>query len=167
MNGKNADQLLAIFLILVMILSGLFFVNPTRESLSLNKNELTVASENLLELETELNALKEVESKVSDSAGAKSELLALIPVGVNQDKLIVEISDLAEESGLDLNSMSFTDSVDSVSVSANFQGSYAKLVDFLQAVENSSRLMTVSSLNVQLTSTTDMVFNLNIEAYYQ
>lgn len=172
MKQGQMSQLGFIVLLLVGVVGFVLFVLPLKATvaeLSLSKAE----SASVLEgLQSDYESLEQLSQEVSNSEATKEALVNAVPVGPAQDDLILELSEMATDASFDLNAMSFTDSIDqtygnTLTISVNLTGSYDDLVDFLQKVEGAERLMTVKSLSVQLTTTTDVVFNLSIEAYYQ
>lgn len=172
MKKSQISQLVSVLLLLLIGVGIMIFVLPMRDKIAtLKESRDTVASE-LESLQSEYDALSALSEDTAASDASKQELLNAVPSGYSQDDLILELSGLAEAADFDLNAMNFSEAVDqefgnTVLVSANLSGSYNDLVTFLQKVENADRLMNVQSISVQLTGTDSIVFNLNIEAYYQ
>ena len=172
MKPSQISQLVSILLLLFMILGGLLFVMPMRDNVSALNTQVDAASVELQDLQSQYDKLAAISSKVDESTGAKAELLNAVPVGPAEDKLLDGIVAMADEFDLAMNSISFSKSTDNnfgnvLTVSANFKGSYDQLISFLQKIESSNRILRVSNLSVQLTSTEDAIFNLSIESYYQ
>lgn len=166
------SQLVSILLLLFMILGGVFFVVPMKDNVASLAVERDAASSDLQGLQSEYEELAALAAKVSESAATKAKLLAAVPVGTTQDKLLDELTKITSDLEIDMNSVSFGKSSDQdfgnyLSVSSSFKGSYEQLISFLQKLENAERLMRITTLSVQLTSTTDAVFTLALEAYYQ
>jgi Tfp pilus assembly protein PilO len=123
-------------------------------------------------MQSNYESLELLAQEISQSDAAKGEFLKLVPVGTSQDELILDLEKIADSLDFDLNAMNFNMSVDQVrgntiNVAANFSGTYNDLIAFLEKIETADRLMRVTSMNVQLSNSSDIVFNLNIEAYYQ
>lgn len=169
---KNSQsQLLSVVLLLILVLGGIFFVNPLRESVAEMKVDRDDSVSRLAQSQLSLESMKLLAEEVS-AESAKADLLDAVPVGNAQDELILEMESIAKKAGFDLNAVNFTEGSDAeygqkVIVAANLAGSYDDLVEFLQRVENADRLMTVDSMTVQLTSTDSVVFNVSLSAYHQ
>lgn len=169
---RQGSQLLSIVLLFLVILGSVFFIFPMRDSVADLKVERDAVLANFQELDTNYSALSTLSNDVAKSQATRNALAQAVPQGLSQDDLILDLSEMAEDAGFDLNAMSFSKGVhqefgNTLTVTANFSGSYSQLIEFLQQVESADRLMQVTSLNVQLTSTTAVVFNLSIETYYQ
>ena len=147
-------------------------VMPMSDEVDALKAEVESASNELQGLQSEYEALSALAEEVAASEATKTALLSAVPQGPEQDELIDELAGLAEDAGFDLNAVNFSLSTDNHSgdhlrVTANFTGLYDELIEFLQNLEGANRLMEVSSLSLQRTTTEDIVFNLTIQAYHQ
>lgn len=172
MKQNQLSQLFSIILLFFIILGGVFFVMPMRENIAILDVQKVASADELQQLQSQYDSLAQVAAQVDASSGAKVELLNAVPVGIDEGKLLDEIVSIADEFEVTMNSVSFSKSSDNdfgniLGVTANFKGSYEQLVSFLQKIENAKRLMRVTALSVQLTSTEDSIFNLSIETYYQ
>lgn len=125
-----------------------------------------------------MNALLEAEARLPVAETERARLLKAVPVGLNQDQLVLDLSAMADEVGISLNSMTFSPQdnagmeADTVSVVANFTGNYEDLVALLQAFETADRLFTLNSISVQLGEASvdnkpQMSFSVIFDAYYQ
>ncbi len=147
-------------------------MSPMKDNVEDLAVQRDAASVELQGLQSQYEELAALAAKVSESAASKAKFLASVPVGTAQDKLLDELTKISADLKIDMNSISFSKSTDKdfgnyLNVSASFKGSYSELISFLQKIENAERLMRVTTLSVQLTSTTDAVFTLGLEAYYQ
>ncbi len=172
MKPGQFSQLFAIILLFLMILGSLLFVLPMRDEVEVLKASEASLAEELVVLESEYQSLATLAEEVSTSETTKQTLMNAVPSGYAQDELILELSEMATELGFTLNTVNFSDTVSqefgkTLSISANFSGTYEQLIAFLQKLETAERLMRVLSLNVQRTSTSDISFNISLEAYYQ
>lgn len=172
MQKNQISQLLSVLLLLLIVVAVMVFVWPMRGTIDDLRAERDSLSEQLQAVQVEYDTLVSLSNDVSSSETARDELLKAVPEGFSQDELILELSKLASAAGFHLNAMNFSESVNQdygqmVTVAANLSGDYSNLIKFLQKLETSERLMRVTSISVQLTSTQDVVFNLNIEAYHQ
>lgn len=172
MKTAQSSQLLSILLLLLMIVGGVFLVLPMRDTIAELSTQRETATTELTALQTEYDALAALAEEVSKSQSTKDALMKAVPSGYAEDTLILDLAGMATEIGFKLNAMNFSAGSDenlgkTITVTANLTGTYDDLVDFLQKIESSERLMQVKSLNVQRTSATAIAFNLQIEAYYQ
>lgn len=172
MKPSQFSQLFSIILLFLVIVGTVVFVLPMSDKVAALKEDKAAAALELEGIQSEYDALSALAENVAKSAATKQALTDAVPNGYSQDELILELSKMADDLDFDLNAMNFSVSADqeygnSVTVAANFSGSYDDLINFLRKIEGGDRLMQVTSIAVQLTSTNDIVFNLNIEAYYQ
>lgn len=170
--SKQFSQLVSVLLLIAIAVGAFVFVGPLRTNVSELKVQVENAGVELQALNDEKDRLSAMAAQIGDSESSKDELLDAIPVGENQDAIINELDKLADEKGITMNSLNFSTSSDEefgniLNISANFAATYENLLGFLQQIENADRLFKVNSLNVQLSNTTDAVFNLNLQAYYQ
>lgn len=172
MKSNSFSQLVSIVLLFLIIVGSVIFVLPMKDKIEVLKvSEETLKAE-VATLEANYEDLKTLSEDVASSETTRAMLKAAVPVGYDQDKLLLELSDIADGLGFDLNAVSFSDTVsenygNTITVSANFTGTYDDLVAFLQNLEGADRLMRVTAMNIQRTSSSAISFSLNIEAYYQ
>lgn len=172
MKTGQYSQLISIVLLFLIVLGTVLFVLPMRDDIEAYKTQEEAIAAEVANYETQLSELSALSEQVATSETTKQTLMAAVPSGYSQDELILELSGIAEDLSFTLNAVNFSDQTseefgNSVVMTANFSGTYEELIAFLQKVETAERLMRVVSLNVQRTSTTDIAFNIGIEAYYQ
>lgn len=170
--NKQATQLVSVLLLVLAVVLLLVFVLPMRGDNEGLRAQRDQGAADLQVLEADLQELISLSEQVAGSEAVRMELLRAVPKGVLQDELLVELSELAEESGFTMNAVNFTlpasqSDAQTVQIAANLSGSYEDLDGFLQDIESASRLMQVRSMNVQRTTNATVNFNLTIEAYYQ
>ncbi|MEK9159422.1 MAG: type 4a pilus biogenesis protein PilO [Patescibacteria group bacterium] len=172
MKSNSFSQLVSIVLLFLIIVGSVVFVLPLREKIAaLQLTEETYSGE-LAVLESNYEDLKTLSEEVATSETTRTMLKAAVPVGYDQDALLLELSEITEEIGFKLNAVNFSDTVsetygNSIEISANFTGTYGDLVSFLQALESADRLMRVTNMSIQRTSSAAVAFNVSIEVYYQ
>lgn len=172
MKAGQSSQLVSILLLLLILVGATVFVLPMRDSIVGLKAQEATLTESLATLDAQYEELAALSKEVSQSETTKLKLLSAVPVDYNQDALILELTELASQTGFQLNSLSFSLGQSelygkTISVATSVKGSYEQLIDFLQKLEGADRLMRVTSLSVQRLSSTDVGFNLSVEAYYQ
>ena len=169
---NNFSQVISIVLLFLIIVGSLLFVLPLRDKIAvLQANEGTLSGE-LQTLEARYDSLATLSEEVAVSETTRNALKAAVPTGYDQESLVLELSQMATDLRFTLNALNFSNTVDAelgttITITANFDGSYEDLVAFLQKIETAERLMQVTSMNVQRTSTSTIAFSLTIEAYYQ
>ena len=153
-------------------MGSVLFVLPMGDKIDALKLSKDAMGIELQALQTQYDDLSELSEKVAASETTRAWLKAAVPAGYQEDTLLLELAQMAEDLNFELNAVNFSDTVDEVngnklSVTANFNGTYEDLVAFLQKIETADRLMQVTSLGVQRISTSEIGFSLALEAYYQ
>ncbi len=172
MKTGQFSQLFSILLLFLIILGATVFVLPMRDEIAVLETTRDAASTELQTLQAQYQSLSDLSEEVATSETTKQSLMAAVPSGYAQDQLLLDLSAMATDLSFKLNALNFSDTTSeefgpTVTLTANFSGSYDQLIALLQKMETSDRLMRVVSLNVQRTSSTDIAFNMSIEAYYQ
>lgn len=155
---KNPPGIIAAILIIAVVATGIFFINPLRDQIIELKEAKGEKSVQLAELEEEYKKLKKIAENLPTEKVAQRKLLYAIPETLNQDLLIKSIKKIAEKNEIFFSSISFSIAKDSnlgegisaVRISATFKGSYDDLINFLEAIEESRREIVVKSINVQI-----------------
>ncbi len=167
-------NLLSVLLLAVTVVAVVFFVNPMQAEVDELQVQLDEKETQLADLTEQVADLEAMREELGSSGVSEEKLLIQVPDGLEQDQLISDLSDLAEEAGIELHGMSFStiegDETGSVSISSSFDGDYEDLIGFLEAVEDNSRKIRIRSVNVQLSeegSVPHASFSLLMEAYYQ
>ncbi len=177
-NGKTST-LIGVFLILAAISFYVFYLSGVKSHIDTTKTDLVAKQSELSVIQAELSEFKKAENDLNVSTEVqRSEVSKSIPLGVKQDELIKDVIEISEVNDIILNSLSFgkgglnEDGVGSVRINASFEGNYTDLVSFLESIEQNSRFLKVSSINVQLnkleiSDSTRATFSLAMEAFYQ
>jgi hypothetical protein len=166
------SSVLAILLLLAVIAGAYLFVFPLKDKydqssilLSQKQTELNSAKSKLVEAQA-------FESSFTGSEVTKKDILNLIPQGVNQDNIIDILSKAADENEVTLNSFSFGISegaeleANIVNITINISGAHMDMLDFFDALQNSSRKFLIKTINVQTLENQLENVSLNINAYY-
>ncbi|MBU0667714.1 type 4a pilus biogenesis protein PilO [Patescibacteria group bacterium] len=179
-NQKRGSGLSAIALVLLIVafVAAWFYVKPQWEEvsgMSKGRDELLTERQNASDKLVELQKLQQELS--SSSEVSQETTLAAIPEKLEQEKLIRDLSDIAQKNNMLLGSINFgigqtsTDSgIDKVQVNLNVTGSQSDLISFLRGLEGSSRKLVVKNIAVQLGEAalgSRVNFNVSAEAYYQ
>ncbi len=179
MNNTKTQSVMGLLLIVVSILLFVFLIRPyavqvEEKTVKVEKreNDVMVKQNRLTSLNQE-NAELELVSDVSISLVEKA-----IPNTMNQDEVIQNITDIAEENSVELNSISFgkgavsEDGISILRVNSSFEGGFGDLIRFLEGIESADREFLVNSISVQLSSlevggVRRANFSLSMETFYQ
>lgn len=179
MAPKKRYPLIALLFFLLTLLGAVFYVKPLWDevsSLSLGRddklNQKTLLTQKLTDLQKLQQGL-DVGSEIS-----KQTTLAAIPEKLEQDTLLLELTDIALKNDVALNGINFSIStaqipgqVSKVGINTNLTGNESDLVAFLKGVEANPRKIVVKSITVQLGESSlglsQVNFNLSMESYYQ
>ncbi len=172
MKNNSFSQLVSIVLLFLIIVGSVVFVLPMRDKIAELKVAKEAATTEVATLESTYADLQALSEQVATSESTRDALKAAVPSGYDQDSLLLELSSMGEDLGFKINAITFGDTVseqygNTISISANITGTYDDLVAFLQEVEAADRLMQVTSMSVQRTSSSAISFSLTLEAYYQ
>lgn len=178
LSSKKHYALPTLIIFLIILGGGLYYVSPLWSevdglktevfSLQQQKDTFSKQYQDLQDLQKSLNASSEVSQQTT---------LASIPERFEQDKLLQDLTDLAQKANVTLNGVNFSlagntqDKIKRATVNVNVTSSDTALIDFLRAVEGNTRKLVVKSITVQTgktdTGATRVNFNLNMETYYQ
>lgn len=176
-RSKRRYSFFSFLLFLFLFLGGVFYVKPLweetnastveRDTFLSQKQQLSTRLENLKKLEVNFNASSELNQKTT---------LVSIPEKLEQDKLIVELSDIAAKSDIILNGTNYNIStnassgqIQKVLINTTFVGTEDALTAFLRGIEASKRKIVVKTITVQIGDAETGIsnFTLSLEAYYQ
>lgn len=176
---SNKGTLFGVLLFLAAICLYVFVARPLSADLQVMKADIVSKNEQIDELQEKLGQLQAAEEELDiTSEVERIESLKAVPVGVQQDEVIRDILEIADDNDVSLNSISFgksgsqEDGVSSLTIAASFAGNYADLTSFLEGLEQNDRLFKVDSISVQVSrlDISDIEranFSLSISAFYQ
>ncbi|MDP2624653.1 MAG: type 4a pilus biogenesis protein PilO [Candidatus Peregrinibacteria bacterium] len=177
MARKSSSKIVAGGLIIVAILVGVLVWQPASEEVDSLKSDLATKESELASFQNDLADLVSLEAELPVAESERERILAAVPLGLNQDQLVENLSEIVDKVGMSLNSMTFSlqntqaTGADVVSISASITGNYNDLVTLLKEFESNDRVFNVTSIGVQLNDVSDegyvMGFSLTLEAYYQ
>ena len=177
---SRIGTLIAIFLFIAAVSVYAFYTRGVAAELDVVRADIVTKSSEVGELVSKVESFKKAERDFNVSTEVtQEESIKSVPVGVNQDEVIENLVDIANESDISLKSLSFgqgtlplNEGVFVLRVNASFEGNYADLIGFLQRVERNKRLFRVNSITVQI-NTIEVIdlkrvtFSLSMEAFYQ
>jgi Tfp pilus assembly protein PilO len=172
-------SVIALILFLFVMAGLLFYVKPSWDevsSLALGRDDKATQK---LDLQTKLTGLQKIQEQLNqETEVGKETSLAAIPERFEEDKLILDVSQIAEKNDIVLNSISFGIPVGAVSgeiargtINASLIGTESGLIKFLKGIESNARKILVKSITVQLASSEAGVklanFSVSMETYSQ
>ncbi|MBI4231643.1 type 4a pilus biogenesis protein PilO, partial [Candidatus Peregrinibacteria bacterium] len=171
--------LLGVFFIVFSITAYILFTGAWKAELTANRELITEKNGQIQEMKTQLETLKTTESELELTTEVqRQETLKAIPTQLDQDEVIRSVKEIADDYDIELSSISFAkgpsgkEGIGSLRISASFEGNYVDLIDFLEGLEDNSRIFKVDTINVQI-STLEISeierasFSLTIETFYQ
>lgn len=175
---KQHYALPTLVIFLVVLFGGFFYVKPLWDevnNLSFDKDQKQLQVNTLTK---QFQDFQDLQKNLGDTTEVGKETnLNAIPERFEQDKLILDITGIAQRNQVILNGINFGFSPDSsgkikrATVNVNLTGSEENLITFLKGVEANQRKLVVKSITVQSGKTEGGVarvnFNVNMETYYQ
>lgn len=171
--------LFGILLILASVAAYTFFTKSLSDDVAVTRGYLADQHDKVLELQAEIQSFEGAE----DQLGLTTEVERLaakraIPTELNQDEVIRNLIEISKVHDITLNSLSFgkgatgKDGINSLRITAGFEGNYSDLTNFLQGLEQNARIFRVNSISVQLSNVQvgnikRANFSLSMEAFYQ
>jgi len=178
-NKGNRYYLLSFLVLLVVVLGFFFYIKPLWDevqSLALGRDDLLNQK---MALQTKLDSLQQVQQQVQNGSEiARETSLIAIPEHLEEDRLMMDIVDLARKNDVSMTGINFGIPGESVpgqvataTINLNLTGTPGNLLGFLRGIEANQRKIVVNSIAVQNASAATggvlANFSLNMEAYYQ
>ena len=177
-NQSSKTTLYTLVVFIVFLLGGVFYVKPLWDdvgSLTLGRDDKMAQKEQLSQEVVDLQTLQQTLNTSSEVT--RETTLSAIPQRFEQDKLILDLTSIAQKNDIGLNSVNFsvstgsTERVKKATVNANLTGDLGSLLGFLKGVESNQRKLVVKTVAVQTGATDTGIprvnFNVNMETYYQ
>ncbi|PIQ77819.1 hypothetical protein COV82_02590 [Candidatus Peregrinibacteria bacterium CG11_big_fil_rev_8_21_14_0_20_46_8] len=163
---------IALLLLGATLLVLFFHTVPARAKRMQAREQLAIAAERLVELSKE-EAERREDAGISEIEA--QELARAIPGDMSQDQLILDLADISAKADVSFNALSFSlnesSEIPSITVSGGFQGSPARLLQFLKLIETNPRKLVVQSASVDRGLVIDgnqfATLTLTLQAFYQ
>ena len=163
MSRKVRMAISGVALIVIVALAWFLLISPLRADIAETDNAIAAESTRLVAAQAKL-----AQAEITRAEGRKNqarllELAKMVPYSSQVPSLLVQIQDLADQSGIKFISVSPSDPKESegfqiIPLTLEFTGSYFDLSDFAYRVEQlvaaPGRLLTVKSVQLQLGGTT-------------
>jgi len=176
---SNKKTMIGVFLVLASIAGYVFFTSGIAADVDTLKADVATKTVELDSVKSQVDQMEEAQEVLDLSTEVKRlDSLKAIPVNMDQDDVLRDIVDIADDNEIELTTIGFGNGVNSdnnvgvLRVNAGFQGDYGDLTNFLEGLEQNARLFRVDSINVQvddldISSIKKVVFSLSMEAYFQ
>ena len=170
-NSKYSLLLLGSVLLLVFVV--LYIMQPLREDIQKNEQELTQAQQRLASYQTFAEQNKDYNAFAAKQEGYLAEAKKLLPDIVTVPELVQEYSNLSKECGIQFKSvkppsgnLKQVNGAYEVPLNISISGNYYKMVEFLQKVENGTRFAKLNKASVNTVKENDASGNLDMTAEF-
>jgi Tfp pilus assembly protein PilO len=164
MNRKTRLAISGVALAVVVALAWFFLISPLRAEIATTDSAIAAESTRLAAAQAKLAQAEVTREEGKKNQARLLELAKMVPDSSQVPSLLVQIQDLADQSGIKFNSVSPGDPIESdgfqiIPLTLDFTGSYFDLSDFAyraeQLVAAPGRLLTVKSVQLDLGGTTE------------
>jgi len=163
MTRKMRMVLSAVALLAVVAMAWMFLISPLRADIATANSSIADEQTKLSSAQVKLAAAETTRAEGQKNEARLLELAKMVPQASQVPSLLVQIQDLADQSGINFLSVSPGDPTESsgfqiIPLQLTFNGSYFDLSDFAYRVEQlvagPGRLLTVKSIQLELGGTT-------------
>jgi len=179
--NNNMKNLMPLIFILVSVGVFVFFVDPQYDQIK-EVNKDIVENEKLINLADELRRERDVLQEQFNNIGEndRAKLLKILPDTVDNVRLILDISNIAEDFGIAITNIGVAenDSQDgkltdisgsgygTIGITFSVSAKYEVFKRFMQKLENSMRLVDVQSFSVSARDGLFYNFNVSMNTYW-
>lgn len=147
--SRQATLLSVLGVILVIALWWVFLYSPGQEDLQRLEDDIAVAEDERVELQTRINQLEQIRSSAPETEALIAQLGSIVPTDPALAGALRQIEAAAEDAGVEVQQLSTSrpalvseedadTGLHEISVSMSLQGSYFQFVDFLRRLEDPS-----------------------------
>jgi type IV pilus assembly protein PilO len=163
MSRKMRMLLAGVALVAILAVAWLFLISPLRADIADTSASITAQEERLSQAQAKLAQAQTTRAEGQKNQARLMELAKMVPQSTQVPSLLVQIQDLADQSGIEFLSVSPGDPTEAagfriIPLSLSFTGTYFDLSDFAYRVEQlvacPGRLLTVKSINLKVESGT-------------
>ncbi len=158
MSRKMRLLLASVALVAIVAVAWFFLISPLRADIADTNASITEQQVRLSQAQAKLDQAQTTRAEGQKNQARLMELAKMVPQSTQVPSLLVQIQDLADQSGIDFLSVSPGDPTEAagfqiIPLSLSFTGSYFDLSDFAYRVEQlvagPGRLLTVKSISLQ------------------
>jgi Tfp pilus assembly protein PilO len=159
MSRKMRMALSGVALLVIVAMAWFFLISPLRANIAATDSAIATESTRLAAAQAKLAQAEVTRAEGKKNQARLLELAKMVPINDQVPSLLVQIQDLADQSGIKFISVSPGSPTDSglfqmIPLALQFSGSYFNLKDFAYRVEqlvaSPGRLLTVKSVQLQL-----------------
>jgi Tfp pilus assembly protein PilO len=159
MTRKMRMLLSAVALVAIVAMAWMFLISPLRSDIAGANSSIAEEQTRLSSAQTKLAAAQTTRAEGQKNEARLLELAKMVPQASQVPSLLVQIQDLADQSGIDFLSMSPGEPTEStgfqiIPLQLTFTGGYFDLSDFAYRVEQlvagPGRLLTVKSIQLKM-----------------
>jgi type IV pilus assembly protein PilO len=161
---KRRDIYIVGALVAVLVMAGYWFfvLSPLRTKVADTQAQIDAAQTQLITLQAKMSQMAQSRDEAKRNQARLLELSKMLPSGEEVPSLLLQIQDLATESGIVFMTMTpskatSAGSYETVPLSLQFQGTYFDVNDFLYRAEQLAaapgRLLSVQNLSLKPTGT--------------
>lgn len=177
MNKKLPVLYIIIIVLIVLIGAGFVFTHLSlKEKIADGKAVLAQKQRETVVLKKKIQELNELSATIYQLRNRKGSYEGLIPESVDLPGVIRQLEVAAERSNVSILNLTFTDKDEATEVPSIIRrscdmtiiGKYGSLLNFIQALKNSPRLIGVRGVGVGTNNEdTDLQFKITAEIYYE
>jgi type IV pilus assembly protein PilO len=160
-NRKIRYLLMGLALVVIAVLAWFLLVNPLRGDIATTKDSIASEQTRLATAQAKLAQAEATKEEGKKNQARLLELAKMVPESEEIPSLLIQIQDLADQSGIDFIAITPGDPVQAgdyliLPLDVEFTGTYFDLSDFVyraeQMVAGPGRLLAIKSLDLQLGS---------------
>jgi type IV pilus assembly protein PilO len=162
MSRKMRLLLGGVVLVAIIAVAWMFVISPVRSNIASTDSAISEQQNKLSQAQTKLAAAQTTRAEGKKNQARLLELAKMVPAETQVPSLLVQIQDLADQSGIDFISVTPGEGTDSqgfntIPLQLQFTGTYFDLSDFAYRVEQlvagPGRLLAVKSLSFKMGTT--------------
>jgi Tfp pilus assembly protein PilO len=167
---KQQLAILIFFLILILLVFFIFGWRPQAKRLAEIRKEKLEQEKKLKEARLTVTRLKQAEKEATEVQVKLIKLSNKMPPEPDIPTLIVELQDIANDSGVDIKSFTPTEPTmksdyGELNLTLNAQGTFMEITDFIYHLEKAVRAYKIKSLSIAPTEYPELRFDLQITTY--
>ena len=159
MSRKMRLLLGAVVLVAIIAVAWMFVISPVRSNIASTDSAISEQQNKLSQAQEKLAAAQTTRAEGKKNQARLLELAKMVPADIQVPSLLVQIQDLADQSGIDFISVTPGQGTDSqgfkiIPLQLQFSGTYFDLSDFAYRVEQlvagPGRLLAVKSMSLKM-----------------
>lgn len=169
-----------ILFILIAILGFFYFVKPQYGEVKVLREKADVAEQTLMKVKKAQDRSNELVTTLNSfNTKDLNDLQKMLPDGIDTLRLVVDLTHLAKEYNTDLSAIAFqpntaasadkkgpSTSYENTSVRFNVSMPYRDFISFMKDLERSLRLLDITSLTLQPSTTGVYDFTVSLKTYW-